>query len=147
MAKNMQGLWRVSADGGPDMVLWSDGYQHLAKKAVSKYRRMLKKRSSEVCDVAGRLVQCSVEGCYSFATELLDAEQHLINVPPSWRFVGEVEWGNTVKLMTVCPMCEKHARRFRRTLAERVLRLEERLDSLQDDVENTRWNTRWQECD
>jgi len=119
------------------MLLWSDGYMHLAKQAVSKYLRLLKQRSVKLrrnSDVAARIVSCQVDGCYSFATELLDAEQHLINVPPRWRFIGEVEFDRRLQLVTVCPMCEKHARRFRRTLNERVLRLEARLDELHDDV-------------
>jgi hypothetical protein len=135
-----QGLWKVEGAGAPAMLLWSDGYQHLSKKAIAKYRRLLRKRPMSIrlkqnTDIEARLVSCPVEGCWTFATEVLLGE-HLSNLSTKWWFVGAVETDEEAAMTTVCPMCAKHARRFERTLAERILWIEERLDELTDEVEH-----------
>jgi hypothetical protein len=133
------GLWLVTTEGGNKFLLWSEPYKISEKKAIAKWRRLTKGRFDKKVDVTAQLVVCPVDGCWTFATELLvdgiDSMpgQGLYEVPRAWWFVGDVQQApeQSFEVVTVCPMCEKHARRFRKTNSQRILRLEERLDDLE----------------
>jgi len=132
-ATDKVGLWLITTDGGNHFVIWSEPYKLSEKKAIAKWRRLTKGRLKKTVKVTARLMSCPVDGCWTFATQLLTDEE-LQDLPKEWWTVGDVELrADTDKLevTSVCPMCEKHARRFRKTLGERILRIEERLDDLE----------------
>lgn len=137
MAKKKEelGVWLVETEGGGRFVIWSEFYKNSEKKAVAKFRR-LTNGCFTTLNVTARLLSCTVDNCWSFARHLLRNEE-LEGIPKEWRAVGdvEVEPGATMNVDTVCPMCEKHASRFRKTLRERVLMIEERLDKIELSLE------------
>jgi len=64
-------------------------------------------------------------------------DEELQNVPKEWWRIAQAELnpGGSSAVMTVAPLCEKHARRLRRSLSERLLRIEERLDDIEKERE------------
>jgi hypothetical protein len=129
--KDESGIWLIETEGSGRFVIWSEPHQLSEKKAVAKFRRLTKGRFKKTLKVTGRLAFCPVDNCSSFAKQLLGSGE-LKWTTGLWWVIGdvEVEAGEDLNMATVCPMCEKHARRFRKTLRKRVLRIEERLDKL-----------------
>lgn len=127
-------LWRVSASGC-DAVIWSARYNINESKALSKWRKLSGCKDKKA---SASMAICSFDSCWNFATELLASGELSGVVPKNLWVVSDVELhpGDKLQVGTVCPMCEKHARRFRRTMQERIFRLEERLDELRCSVKD-----------
>ena len=124
--------WLIETEGGGRFVVWSERYMISEKKAIARWRKLTKGRFKKKVEVASaRPLLCSAD-CHTFATELLTDEE-LEGIDNAWWLVGDVEKkpGEQLVVATVCSMCEKHARRFRRSLRDRIIRIEERLDDLE----------------
>jgi hypothetical protein len=127
--------WMIETAGDCRFIVWSEPCKISDKKAVFKLRKLIKGRFKKAPKIiAVRPLLCFVN-CWSMASELL-IDEELEGVDKSWWFVGEVEEkpGEQLVVATVCPMCEKHARRFRRSLRERIIRIEERLDEAEKEI-------------
>ena len=131
-ASDSSTLWQISAPGAPGGggIIWSVRYKANEKKALKKYRKLAGCNGE---DISAQMMVCPVDGCWEFATELLASGELSDIVPNKLWVVSEVELrpGDKLCVNTVCPMCAKHARRFRRSIRERIFRLEERMDTLQ----------------
>lgn len=133
-ALHSQVLWQISGPIG-NAIIWSVRYKVNEEKALSKYQKLA---GSNGKDVSASPLTCPVDGCWNFATKLLSSGELSGVVPNKWWVVSDVEVkpGEDLHVNTVCPMCEKHARRFRRSMQERIFRLEERMDLLQRSVKD-----------
>lgn len=124
--------WLIETEGRGRFVVWSERYMISEKKAIARWRKLTKGRFKKKVEVtSAQPLLCSAD-CHAFANELLTKEE-LEGIDSAWWLVGDVEEkpGEQFVMATVCPMCEKHARRFRRSLRNRILRIEERLDDLE----------------
>ncbi len=138
MSDTEQTLWKVSADGAQTMLLWGSRYKTSEAKVVAKYRRLLLNQRVPVelgkqAKIEAHLCICPGP-CWTLADAIVSAD-HLENVPKEWWFFGHVETDGKTPVTTVCPMCSKHARRYRKTLGERLARIEERIDELDGDID------------
>lgn len=132
---NGEMLWKVSGPG-TDAIIWSVRYKSNESKALDKWCDLTGKDGK---DVSATPLTCSIEGCWQFATQLLASGELSGIVPKQWWVVSDVELhpGKQLRMGTTsCPMCAKHARRFRRPMQERIFRLEERMDLLQRSVKD-----------
>jgi len=136
-------LWHISVLGAPGgrAIIWSERYKSNEQKALEKYQKLSGFSDKEI---SAHMIICPIDRCWNFATELLGSEE-LVNIVPNELWVVlEVELclGDNLHVNTVCPMCEKHARRFRRSIRERIFRLEELVDILQKtikEIEYEQW--------
>lgn len=128
--------WLIETEGGNHYIVWSKPYMVCKKKAISKWRKLTKKLFKKKVEVASATpLLCAAEchaSCYTAAVDLL-AYEELEGIDSSWWLDGfvEIKPGEQLVMATVCPMCEKHARRFRRSLRDRIIRIEERLDDFE----------------
>jgi len=132
VADNLR-LWLIEKENGSKSIIWSTLYT----RALAKCRR-LKKGMPRDNKTKVYLIVCPVGDCFSFATELLSDEE-ILGLPNDWWIVGDVELqaGGNIDVLSVCPMCDKHARRFRKTDNERIFRIEERLDAIEKTQEES----------
>ena len=135
------GIWIISVDKKPCAIVCSDISMRNEGMALSKYRALNKDNFDKVKKAEAWRVICPALGCSTFATELL-IDEELVGVPKEWWFVGDVERdnNNVVETLSVCPMCQKHARRFRKSLSERIYRIEERIDVLESEGDESKMN-------
>jgi len=127
--------WLIETEGGGRFVVWSEPYKISEKKAISRFRKLTKGRFKKKIEVSFASPLLCAARCHSFATELL-ADEELEGIDNAWWLVGDVEKfpGGELVVATICPMCEKHARRFRRSLRDRIIRIEERLDEAEEEI-------------
>lgn len=131
-ARNETGIWSILA-AGHRYIIWSEPCMLSENVAIAKWRRLTKKSLKKGTEVtSSHLVTCPVDNCYSFASEFLIGDE-LAGIPGVWMVSGSVQKTPTgvFGFSPVCPMCEKHARRFRKSLQRRILRIEERLDDIE----------------
>jgi len=73
--------------------------------------------------------------CDEFATETLDFFPLVSDVPKEWFYLAryQLEPGEAIsrRSMSLLLVCAKHARRLRRNMNERLMRIEKRLDELE----------------
>jgi hypothetical protein len=121
--------WLIEIKDGGRFVVWSESGMTSENKATSRFRKLTKGRFKKKVDVSSAHPLICSANCWTTASELL-ADEELKGIESAWWVVGDVEKkpGGEISVATVCPMCEKHARRFRRSLSDRILRIEERLD-------------------
>lgn len=126
-------VWQIQKNEKRIAVIWSTPYKSSADRALKKWRKLSGREDEEVL---ARPMTCPVDNCWNFATELLSGEGLNFIVANEWWFNTEVELNPGDKLLTnaICPVCEMHARRFRRTVRERLWRIEERMDQIERSV-------------
>lgn len=127
--------WSVRVGGKIVAVIWSIPYKENSRIALEKWREL---SGSEAQEPMALPMNCSADDCFDFATELLSGEGISDTVPKGSWFNTDVELNPGDKLLcnTISPLCEKHARRFRRSAQNRLCRIEERLDQLERAVED-----------
>ena len=130
--------WMIETEGGGRFVVWSEPYKNSEKKAISRFRKLTKGRFKKKVEISSAHPTLCSANCWTIASELLTDEE-LEGIDNAWWLVGDVEKlpGRELVVATVCPMCEKHARRFRRSLRDRIIRIEERLDDLERQQEES----------
>lgn len=128
-------VWQIQKGDKIIAVIWSFPYKTSTDRALKKWRKLSGSEDEEVIAIP---MTCPVDNCWNFATDLLSGEGLSIMVSNEWWFVADVELNPGDKLLanSICPLCERHARRFRRSVRERLWRIEERLDVLERDVKS-----------